>query len=36
LHAPGMFFSPTRYQVDNPREQRHLATWAAKLDSDAN
>ena len=36
LHAPGMFFSPTRYQVDNPREQRHLASWAAKLDPDAN
>ncbi len=23
LHAPGVFFSPTRNQVDNPREQRH-------------
>ncbi len=34
LHAPGVFFSPTRNQVDNPREQRHLADWAAKLESD--
>ncbi|MBC8338336.1 MAG: respiratory nitrate reductase subunit gamma [Rhodospirillales bacterium] len=32
LHAPGLFFSPTLNQVDNPREQRHLAPWAAKLD----
>lgn len=23
LHAPGVFFSPSRYQVDNPRERRH-------------
>lgn len=23
LHGPGQFFSPTRYQVDNPRERRH-------------
>ena len=33
LHAPGIFFSPTRNQVDNPREQRHLAPWARKLES---
>ncbi len=33
LHAPGVFFSPTRNQVDNPREQRHLAPWARKLES---
>lgn len=32
LHAPGVFFSPTRNQVDNPREKRHLAAWAAKLE----
>jgi nitrate reductase gamma subunit len=32
LHAPGLFFSPTRYQVDNPRESRHLAHWAAAFD----
>jgi len=23
LHAPGLFFSPSRNQVDNPREKRH-------------
>jgi nitrate reductase gamma subunit len=33
LHAPGVFFSPTRNQVDNSREVRHLAPWAAKLDT---
>jgi nitrate reductase gamma subunit len=33
LHAPGVFFSPTRNQVDNAREKRHLASWAAELDS---
>jgi nitrate reductase gamma subunit len=33
LHAPGIFFSPTRNQADNPREKRHLAAWAAKLES---
>jgi nitrate reductase gamma subunit len=32
LHAPGVFFSPSRYQVDDPREARHLAPWAARLD----
>jgi nitrate reductase gamma subunit len=32
LHAPGVFFSPTRNQVDDPRERRHLAPWAAELD----
>ncbi len=32
LHAPGVFFSPTRNQVDNPRERRHLAGWAAKAE----
>jgi nitrate reductase gamma subunit len=32
LHAPGLFFSPTRNQVDNPREQRHIAPWARKLE----
>ncbi|NEX20570.1 nitrate reductase [Thiorhodococcus mannitoliphagus] len=32
LHAPGLFFSPTRNQVDNPREQRHIAPWAKRLD----
>ena len=32
LHAPGVFFSPTRNQADNPRERRHVAAWAARLD----
>ncbi len=32
LHAPGVFFSPTRNQVDNPREKRHVAPWALKLE----
>lgn len=32
LHAPGLFFSPTRNQADNSREQRHLTPWAAGLD----
>ncbi|MGD8408298.1 MAG: nitrate reductase, partial [Thiohalophilus sp.] len=32
LHAPGVFFSPSRNQVDNPREKRHLAPWAAELE----
>lgn len=32
LHAPGVFFSPTRNQIDNPREKRHLSDWAAKLE----
>lgn len=34
LHAPGVFFSPTRNQVDNPREKRHVADWALKLEAD--
>ncbi len=33
LHAPGVFFSPSRNQVDNPREKRHLAPWAARLET---
>lgn len=32
LHAPGVFFSPTRNQVDNPREQRHISDWALELE----
>lgn len=32
LHMPGLFFSPTRNQVDNPREKRHIAPWAARLE----
>lgn len=34
LHAPGVFFSPTRNQTDNPREKRHISAWAAKLESE--
>lgn len=30
LHVPGLFFMPTRNQVDNPREVRHTAGWTAK------
>jgi len=33
LHAPGVFFSPTRNQADNPREQRHVAGWSAQIDN---
>jgi nitrate reductase gamma subunit len=33
LHAPGVFFSPSRNQVDNPREQRHVSDWAKKLEN---
>ncbi len=34
LHVPGIFFSPTRNQVDNPREQRHIAPWAKALEEE--
>lgn len=36
LHIPGLFFAPTRNQPDNPREKRHLASWAAELDAEKN
>ena len=29
LHAPGLCFSPTLNQVDNPREVRHVSSWAS-------
>jgi nitrate reductase gamma subunit len=32
LHAPGLFFSPTRNQADTSREARHIAAWAAALE----
>jgi nitrate reductase gamma subunit len=32
MHAPGLFFSPTRNQADNSREVRHLAAWASVID----
>ena len=34
LHAPGVFFSPSRNQKDNPRETRHIAPWAAAMERD--
>ncbi len=30
MHAGGVFFSPTRTMVDDPRERRHVNPWAAK------
>ena len=33
LHAPGVFFSPTLNQADNPREHRHVAGWSAAIDN---
>ena len=33
LHAPGLFFSPGRNQADDPRERRHLAEWASRLEA---
>lgn len=30
IHAPGLFFSPTRNQVDDARDVRHVAGWTAK------
>jgi len=32
LHAPGIFFSPTRNQADTSREVRHVSAWAAALE----
>ena len=29
VHAVGIFFSPTRNQSDDPRESRHVTSWAA-------
>jgi len=34
LHMPGLFFSPSRNQVDNPREKRHVAPWAKRLEQE--
>jgi len=34
LHAPGLLFSPTRNQVDDSRQSRHLAPWAARLETE--
>ncbi len=27
MHAPGIFFSPTRNQINNPRHVRHINPW---------
>ncbi len=35
LHAPGLFFSPTRNQIDNPREKRHTNENTASSGSGA-
>ena len=32
LHAPGLFFSPTRNQADDARETRHVSAWATALE----
>ena len=34
LHAPGLLFSPTRNQTDDSRQVRHLAPWAARLETE--
>ncbi len=36
LHVPGIFFSPSRNQVDNPREKRHVAPWAKAMEEQQN
>ncbi len=33
LHAPGLFFSPGRNQIDDSRDKRHLSSWAKQLES---
>jgi nitrate reductase gamma subunit len=32
VHAPGVFFSPTRNQADDSRERRTVAPWAAGVE----
>lgn len=34
MHAGGIFFSPTRHQVDDPRERRHVNPWADEVRTD--
>jgi len=36
LHIPGVFYAPTRNQVDNPREKRHIVEWAKEFESTRN
>ncbi len=33
MHAPGLFFSPSRNQVDNSREVRHVNVWSPRVDA---
>ncbi|MBH44846.1 MAG: nitrate reductase [Gammaproteobacteria bacterium] len=33
LHAPGLFFSPTRNQTDTAREKRHISKWAREIEN---
>jgi len=33
LHAPGLFFSPTHNQIDNPREKRHTSSKNTSSDN---
>jgi nitrate reductase gamma subunit len=33
LHAPGLFFSPSRNQADNSRDKRHISSWARLMES---
>ena len=35
LHAPGVFFSPTRNQTDDVREHRHVAGWSAERSAES-
>jgi nitrate reductase gamma subunit len=34
LHVPGIFFSPTRNQVDDSRKKRHISPWALKQEKE--
>jgi [DsrC]-trisulfide reductase subunit M len=33
LHAPGVFFSPSRNQADDSREKRHISGWGKQLET---
>ena len=33
IHAPGLFFAPTKYQLDNPREKRLISPWGAEIEA---
>ncbi len=33
MHMGGIFFSPTRFMIDNPREKRHVNPWSPNLSS---